>query len=161
MYASWEWIPLLLALGIALFLRPWRMLRRTELLTPLLASLVIVPWIWAMPRLHTMPLQLTLTFSGIILLTLGWPLAIPVFCLIAIISGLLAPAPVAQLIKATRTKQLRMFVLVKQSLLAYMNGAMPQVAVEFGRKTIPAKERPTIDEVETETTSGGGEKAAA
>ena len=34
MYASWEWIPLLLALGIALFLRPWRMLRRTELLTP-------------------------------------------------------------------------------------------------------------------------------
>ena len=97
MYASWEWIPLLLALGIALFLRPWRMLRRTELLTPLLASLVIVPWVWAMPRPHTMPLQLTLTFSGIILLTLGWPLAIPVFCLIAIISGLLAPAPVAQL----------------------------------------------------------------
>ena len=37
-----------------------------------------------------------------------------------------------------------------------MNGAMPQVAVEFGRKTIPSKERPTIDVVENETTSGGG-----
>jgi len=37
-----------------------------------------------------------------------------------------------------------------------MNGAMPQVAVEFGRKTIPSKERPTIDVVESETTSGGG-----
>lgn len=85
--------------------------------------------------------------------------------LVGTFSGIFASygivAPVAQLIKATRTKQLRLFVLVKQSLLAYMNGAMPQVAVEFGRKTIPAKERPTIDEVETETTSGGGDKAAA
>ena len=36
-----------------------------------------------------------------------------------------------------------------------MNGAMPQVAVEFGRKTIPSKERPTIDTVENETTSSG------
>jgi len=49
--------------------------------------------------------------------------------------------------------------LVKQSLLAFMNGAMPQVAVEFGRKTIPSKERPTIDVVENETTSIGGEAA--
>jgi chemotaxis protein MotA len=54
-----------------------------------------------------------------------------------------------------RQKQLRLFTLVKQSLLAFMNGAMPQVAVEFGRKTIPSKERPTIDVVENETTPGG------
>jgi chemotaxis protein MotA len=33
---------------------------------------------------------------------------------------------------------------------------MPQVAVEFGRKTIPSKERPTIDVVESETAPGGG-----
>jgi chemotaxis protein MotA len=32
---------------------------------------------------------------------------------------------------------------------------MPQVAVEFGRKTIPSKERPTIDVVENETISAG------
>ena len=63
-------------------------------------------------------------------------------------------APIAQKIKAVRQKQLRLFTLVKQSLLAFMNGAMPQVAVEFGRKTIPSKERPTIDVVENETTSG-------
>jgi chemotaxis protein MotA len=37
-----------------------------------------------------------------------------------------------------------------------MNGAMPQVAVEYGRKTISAYERPTIDEVEAETVGGGG-----
>ena len=69
--------------------------------------------------------------------------------------------PVANKIKLTRQKMLRQFTLVKQTLLAYMNGAMPQIAVEFGRKTIPAKERPTIDEVENETTSGGVERMAA
>ncbi len=63
-------------------------------------------------------------------------------------------APVAAKIKAVRQKQLRLFTLVKQSLLAFMNGAMPQVAVEFGRKTIPSKERPTIDTVENETIAG-------
>ena len=62
-------------------------------------------------------------------------------------------APVAQKIKIVRQKQLRQFSLVKQSLLAFMNGAMPQVAVEFGRKTIPSKERPTIDMVESEVST--------
>ena len=41
-----------------------------------------------------------------------------------------------------------------------MNGAMPQVAVEFGRKTIPSKERPSIDTVENETISGGSAEPA-
>jgi chemotaxis protein MotA len=59
-------------------------------------------------------------------------------------------APIAIKIKSVRQKQLRLFTLVKQSLLAFMNGAMPQVAIEFGRKTIPSKERPTIDTVESE-----------
>jgi chemotaxis protein MotA len=62
--------------------------------------------------------------------------------------------PVALKIKGVRQKQLRTFSLVKQSLLAFMNGAMPQVAVEFGRKTIPSRERPTIDTVENETIAG-------
>jgi chemotaxis protein MotA len=65
-------------------------------------------------------------------------------------------APVASKIKMVRDKQLHLYVLVKQSLIAYMNGAMPQVAVEFGRKTIPNKERPSIDTVENETSLGGG-----
>jgi chemotaxis protein MotA len=74
-------------------------------------------------------------------------------------------APIAQKIKVVRQKQLRSFVLIKQTLLAFMNGAMPQVAVEYGRKTIPSKERPSIDTVENETISGGSSsepmKAAA
>jgi chemotaxis protein MotA len=70
-------------------------------------------------------------------------------------------SPVASKIKVVRQKQLRQFVLIKQTLLAFMNGAMPQVAVEFGRKTIPAKERPTIDTVENETISGGAPSGGA
>ena len=65
--------------------------------------------------------------------------------------------PISAKIHVVRTKQLRLYTLVKQSLLAFMNGAMPQVAVEFGRKTIPAKERPTIDTVENETSLGGSQ----
>ena len=38
---------------------------------------------------------------------------------------------------------------------------LPQVAVEYGRKTISAYERPTIDEVEAETLGGGGEAKKA
>jgi chemotaxis protein MotA len=68
--------------------------------------------------------------------------------------------PLATKIKITREKQIRLYVMVKQTLLAFMNGAMPQVALEYGRKTISAYERPSIDEVEQATT-GGGEKAAA
>jgi chemotaxis protein MotA len=68
--------------------------------------------------------------------------------------------PIALKIKTVRQSQLRLFTLVKQSLLAFMNGAMPQVAVEFGRKTIPSKERPTIDTVENETIAGPAPAAA-
>lgn len=69
--------------------------------------------------------------------------------------------PLATKVKTVRSKKMRLYVLVKQTLLAFMNGAMPQVAIEYGRKTISAYERPTIDEVEEETTGGGGGAAAA
>lgn len=57
--------------------------------------------------------------------------------------------PIANSIKTTREGQCRPYVIVKQTLLAFMNGSMPQVAVEFGRKTIPHGVRPGIDEVES------------
>jgi chemotaxis protein MotA len=65
-------------------------------------------------------------------------------------------APLATKIRVVRQNQLHLYTLVKQTLLAFMRGSMPQVAVEFGRKTIPSRERPTIDTVENETLSGGG-----
>lgn len=64
-------------------------------------------------------------------------------------------SPIAHKIKSVREAQLRIFVVVKQSLLAFMNGAAPQIALEYGRKTISSPDRPTIDEVETETIRGG------
>lgn len=69
--------------------------------------------------------------------------------------------PLATKIKITREKKMRVYIMTKQTLLAFMNGAMPQVALEYGRKTISAYERPTIDQVEEETIGGGSEKAAA
>ncbi len=70
-------------------------------------------------------------------------------------------SPVAAKMKICRDKKLRLYVIVKQTLLAFMNGAMPQVAVEHGRKTISAYERPSIDEVEQETAGGGAAVAKA
>jgi len=70
--------------------------------------------------------------------------------------------PIATKVKSVREKQNRLYVIVKQTLLAYMNGALPQVAIEFGRKTISSYERPSIDSVEQSTmNTGGAEKKAA
>ena len=72
--------------------------------------------------------------------------------------------PIAGKVKVVREKKNRLYVIVKQTLLAYMNGSLPQVAIEFGRKTISAYERPSIDAVEQSTMNTGGaaaEKKAA
>lgn len=60
-------------------------------------------------------------------------------------------SPVASKLRTVREKKMRLYVVVKQTLLAFMNGAMPQVALEHGRKAISAYERPSIDEVEQQT----------
>jgi chemotaxis protein MotA len=68
-------------------------------------------------------------------------------------------SPVAAKLKLGREKKMRRYIIAKQSLLAFMNGAMPQIAVEHGRKAISAYERPSIDEVEN-ATSGAADAAA-
>ena len=67
--------------------------------------------------------------------------------------------PMATKAKTVREKRIRLYIIVKQTLLAFMNGAMPQVAIEHGRKAISAYERPTINEVEAATISGGARAA--
>ena len=69
-------------------------------------------------------------------------------------------APLASKIKGVREKKMRLYVIIKQTLIAYMNGALPQVALEYGRKAISAYDRPTIDQVEAETIGGGAPAAA-
>jgi chemotaxis protein MotA len=62
-------------------------------------------------------------------------------------------SPLAYKIKSTREQQMRLYTITKQTLLAFMNGALPQIALEHGRKAIASADRPTIDEVENETIS--------
>lgn len=64
------------ALLLALALRPWRRLRGDAPLHPWLASLVLLPWLWAAQRV--MPGGLSLQISGacLLVLMLGWPLAV-------------------------------------------------------------------------------------
>lgn len=89
----WLVLALLLSLLVALVVHPWRQLRNPHLWTPVLASLVILPWFWALPRLHAMPLQLQLTGSVLVTLMLGWPLAVWVLLGVSLIAGWIAPAP--------------------------------------------------------------------
>ena len=76
-----------IALLVALGLRPWRLLgsrkaangpdqELSPLLTPLLATLVVLPWMWALPTLHAMPLQLQWSGACMVVLMLGWPEAL-------------------------------------------------------------------------------------
>jgi uncharacterized membrane protein len=84
---------LTVALLADLLLRPWRMLAGGLRLTPILATLTLVPWLWAMPSLHKMPLQLQGSGACLVLLMLGWPLAVPVLCLVGVIAALISPMP--------------------------------------------------------------------
>ena len=84
------------ALAIALSFKPWRLLANTALISPLLAALVITPWLWALPWLHRMPIRLQLSGACLIGLALGWPLAVPVLCAVALITGLIAPISLAE-----------------------------------------------------------------
>jgi uncharacterized membrane protein len=80
------------ALALALALRPWRLLRgRPALLTPLLATLVVLPWLWALPALHRMPLQLQWSGAVLVLLMLGWPLAVPTLLGVGVLAWAISP----------------------------------------------------------------------
>ena len=91
------------ALALSLWLRPWRMLSRqalekdgpsepSPLVTPLLATLVVLPWLWALPTLHRMPLQLQWSGACLVVLMLGWPLAIPALVAVGGIAAVLSPS---------------------------------------------------------------------
>ncbi|GAB3355374.1 MULTISPECIES: hypothetical protein [Giesbergeria] len=83
---------LVCTLAVALWMRPWRWLRGGTLLTPVLATLVVLPWMWALPQLHAMPLQLQFSGACMVTLMLGWPLAVPLLLLVAFIAEMLSGA---------------------------------------------------------------------
>ena len=79
-----------IAACMSLWLRPWRMLQRSELLTPMLACLVFLPWLWALPELHHMPLQLQWSGAPLVTLMVGWPLAVLTLMGVGVLSGLIS-----------------------------------------------------------------------
>ena len=87
----WTGALTLACLALAVSMRPWRQLSHPNLWTPLLAAVVVMPWFWALPRLHAMPLQLQFSGAVLVLLCLGWPLAVWVLAAVSLISGWLAP----------------------------------------------------------------------
>lgn len=86
-----------LALGLSLLARPWRA-ARAALWTPALALLVLLPWAWALPRLHAMPLSFQLSGACLAALVLGWPLAVPMLSVVAVIAELIAPTSAGDLL---------------------------------------------------------------
>jgi len=90
-----------LGLILALGCRPWRLLRGATRLTPALAFLTILPWIWALPSLHQMPLQLRGSGACLVVLVLGWPLAIPLLCVVGVLAVLISPMPWATALDIT------------------------------------------------------------
>jgi uncharacterized membrane protein len=94
-------LELLLALAIllpALWLRPWRLLSHAGLHTPLLATLALLPLLWAIPYWHATPLHLQWSGACLVTLCLGWPLAVPVLALVGAITWAITPADGAQII---------------------------------------------------------------
>ena len=84
-------ILLMLVLTAALLMRPWLLLAGATRLTPLLAALTLLPWLWALPSLHKMPLQLQGSGACLLVLMLGWPLAVPVLCGVGVLAALISP----------------------------------------------------------------------
>jgi uncharacterized membrane protein len=84
-----------LALMVALALRPWRLLRG-PLLTPTLGALVCLPLLWLTPQLMPAGLRLQLSGASLLVLLLGWPLAVPVLTGVAVLVWLLGPGDAAQ-----------------------------------------------------------------
>ena len=83
MLTSLEAVLAMISLVVALFLRPWRMLRG-PLLTPALAAVVLLPWLWLLPQNMPQGLQIQLSGASLLVLMLGWPLAVPVLAVVGL-----------------------------------------------------------------------------
>ena len=85
----------IVALAVALALRPWRALRGAQLWHPLFASLVLMPWLWAAQRFMPGGVAVQLSGACLMVLMLGWPLAVlslvPIAALGAWLGGIAWP----------------------------------------------------------------------
>ena len=100
-----EAILLALAWAAALLVRPWRLLRPHEgqvpLATPFLASLTVLPWLWSWPGLAALPFPLHWSGAPLVVLMIGWPLAIPVVTVAGLSTMLTSGASLAHALQLT------------------------------------------------------------
>jgi uncharacterized membrane protein len=93
------------ALAIALSLRPWRLVdwqaRGPSLATPLLASLIVLPWLWSWTSGADLPAGLRFSGAPVAMLLLGWPLAIPVLAVAGASTVVTAGTTVPQALELT------------------------------------------------------------
>lgn len=57
-------------------------------------------------------------------------------------------SPLSNLIRQKSHLQMKMMECIKVTLLSYLSGYAPQIAVEFGRKTLFSDDRPSFSELE-------------
>nr|WP_255428166.1 hypothetical protein [Ramlibacter cellulosilyticus] len=89
-------------MALALWFRPWGiLLRAPALLTPALATLVVLPWLWALPALQHSALPLQWSGAVLVLLMLGWPLAVPVLAAVGAVAWTISPLTVEQAVSLT------------------------------------------------------------
>lgn len=98
MWFSLNLILALTALGVAAWLRPWRMLRG-PLLTPALAAVVLFPWVWLLPQKMPQGLQVQLSGACLLVLMLGWPLAVLVLSVVSLLVWLVGQAGVGPVLQ--------------------------------------------------------------
>jgi uncharacterized membrane protein len=87
------WLDVLIAsaaLAVALAMRPWRALVGTSPPWPALAWLLLMPLLWSADRLSAIPVLQPLAGSCLLMLMLGWPLAVLTMLPVAAASLLLA-----------------------------------------------------------------------
>ncbi len=84
----------LTALGVALLLRPWRAMRGAALPWPALVWWAVLPLLWSLDAVTGMPVLQPLSGACVLLLMVGWPLAVlmlvPVVALMAAMADLSA-----------------------------------------------------------------------
>jgi chemotaxis protein MotA len=56
--------------------------------------------------------------------------------------------PMAKNMECSASEDLQYLMVLKMAIVAFVSGAAPQVAVEFGRRVVPAVDKPAFTEVE-------------
>lgn len=102
--AALEFALLVTALGISLALRPWRLLHRDAapgLTTPVLATLAVLPFVWAVPFNAQLPFALSASGACLVLMMVGWPLAVPLLTAVGLTVWQLSALPFTEVLAMT------------------------------------------------------------